>query len=733
MTHNNVPISTQEFDNEDIIDLRFLLGLLKAHKWFIVTIVLICVALGGGYSVTRPPIYESTALIKVNGDSSANASNLMAVLGMSTGAGSGGFMNASPTEIETALIQSEYIMGEVAEQLGLNIFVTEKRFPIVGNLFAKLFSSSEERVQVRAFSVPVALEATPFELVMKNNAGDYVLYGPNHKTILQGKVGQLSTSQDQSISLEISSWKASSKKQFILTKQPTNIIVENLLHNLTIKEQGDKTGVLLVSFKSKEPQEAQAILNAVLKATVEKNIAEKAEEATKTLTFLQDQLPQITQDLEASEKNLNAYRSKTGTIDDQVEAQLLLQEIVSLEKDLNELNLKKLELLENFTPKHPYLVAIDQKQQKMEQQLNAVKEQLRKLPLTTQEAANFQRDIQVHGEIYSGVMQNVQQMEMLKGSTVSSVKILKSASFPVLPIASKTSLILLISLILGLSLSTAILLLQYSLSRALDPLLIEKALGVSVLAVIPFSLSQIRLYKSMNRKTEKKEHYLLSLTHPKDTSIEALRSLRTALKLVLLSGDKKTIAISGCSPNVGKSFVSSNLVALLADLGQKVLLIDADMRKGYMHKIFSLKQSLGLSEYLQGEITLENAIQTTAISNIDLITTGAYPAQPVELLMNQRFEQLMREVGERYDLVLIDTPPVLAVTDASIIFRFVDVKLLLVGLAKDQLKEVEHTKGVLEKAGFVLDGIICNNSHEGEKKYGYRGNYYRYNYQYQYE
>ena len=506
-----------------------------------------------------------------------------------------------------------------------------------------------------------------------------------------------------------------------------------LLKNLTIKEQGERTGILAISYKSKDPEISQRILDVILQAAVEKNIAEKAAEANKTLGFLQEQLPQITQDLDASEKRLNVYRSETGTVDDTVEAELILQEIVSLEKDLNEMNLKKLELLENFTAKHPYVIAINQKQKKIEQQLNAVKAQLRQLPLTAQEANNFLRDIKVHGEIYSGVMQNVQQMEMLKGGTISSVRVLESASFPVLPIASKTSLIILISLVLGLSLSTAILLLQYSLARNLDPLLLEKVLGVQVLAVVPHSLSQAKLFKEMRGRKTQRQHYVLSLDKPKDISVEALRGLRTALKLATLSDeDKKVIAISGCSPNVGKSFVSSNLIALLADFGGRVLLIDADMRKGYMHKIFPGAQSPGLSEYLLGQVAVEKCIRTV-LPNVDLITSGAYPGHPAELLMDKKFGQLINQVSNDYDFVLIDTPPVLAVTDASLVFKFADIKLLLVSMAKDQLKEIEHTKSVLAKAGFALDGIICNNLNQGEKKYGYRGGYNGYNYHYQYE
>lgn len=730
MTRNNPSLSARKYDNEDVIDLRFLIGLLKTHKWFIFVITLGCVILGGGYSIIRPAMYESTALIKVNGDSSANASNVMAMLGMATGAATNSFMNASPTEVETSLIQSNYIMGPVAEELGLNISVIPKHLPVFGGLLAKLLPESDATIKVTTFNVPKALEATPFQLTIENMADNYILSTPNNHIILRGKIGELATSQDQSMAIKVERLKVTSVHQFIVTKQPLDIVTKGLIKNLTIKEQGDKTGILAISYTSKDPEEAQRILNAILKTAVEKNIAERAEEATKTVAFLQEQLPAVSQNLDASEKQLNVYRAKTGTVDDKIEAALLLQEILSLEKDLNELNLKKLEILENFTAKHPYILAIDQKQKKLEQKLEEVKLKLRQLPLTAQEADNFQRDIKVNGEIYAAVMQNLQQMQLLQGSTVSSVKILEAASFPVLPIPSRSSLFVLISLAFGISLATAILLLQYSLSKTLDPLLLEKVLGIQVLAVIPYSVFQEKLFKEMCSKKTHRQHYLLSLAKPKNVSVEALRSLRTSLKLATLSDDKKVMAISGCSPNVGKSFVSANLITLLADLGKKVLLIDADMRKGYLHKMFAVPHTPGLSEYLQGKNSLESSI-CNVLPNVDLMRAGAYPSNPVELLMQPTFAELIKQVSKNYEFVLIDTPPILAVTDASLIFKCVDIRLLLVGLAKDQLKEIEHTKGVLEKAGIALDGIVCNYANH-QKKYGYQGNCYAQNYYYEY-
>ncbi|MCD8542483.1 MAG: hypothetical protein LRY69_03400, partial [Gammaproteobacteria bacterium] len=261
---------------------------------------------------------------------------------------------------------------------------------------------------------------------------------------------------------------------FFLEKKPLETIADSLLNNLDVQEEGDGTGILEVRYQSNDPKQAQDILNSILRVAVKADIAEKAAEASKTLEFLQHQLPQITQDLDVSERRLNTYRSKTGTVDDKLESTLLIQEMMGINKNLDELNIKKLELLENFTEEHPFIIAINQKQEKMEQQLADVKSRLKRLPITMQESANFQRDIEIHGAIYSGVMQNMQQMEMLKGGTISSVRVLKEASLPSSPAPSQLGLIMFISLMIGLFLSLAILLLHYSLSKTLDPLFLEK-------------------------------------------------------------------------------------------------------------------------------------------------------------------------------------------------------------------------------------------------------------------
>ena len=726
------PQSHDDKTHDDVIDLRFIIGLLKAHKLFITIIVLLCVLIGGLSAIIRPTMYESTALIKVSGDSNS-ASNLSALLGMAPGSSSGGFMSAPPADIETSLIESDYVMGAVAEELGLNIAAVPHYFPVVGQLYATLFSKkTQPQIQVSQLIVPKTLENIKFTLLAEKIAGHYCLYAPNGEKVLEGKIGEIVISKNQHfpISINVAALSSKAHTSFIVKKKPLNIATNDLLKHLAIKEQGERTGILQVSYQSNDPDHSQQVLNAILAVAVEKNIAEKAEEATKTLNFLKEQLPNITQNLDSSENRLNTYRSKMGVFDSKIDAEILLAEMVDLQKNINQLNLKKLEMLGNFTAKHPYIIAINKKQEQLQENFTQIEAQLKELPLNAQQTLNFERDIKVNSEIYSSIMQKIQQMLILQGSTVSSVRILDHASYPAIPLPSKTALILFVSLIAGMFLSIFILLFRHMLSNTLDPLRLEKYFGVHVLGIIPFSLAQKKLFTAMKKKKIQQENYLLCLDQPKDISIEALRSLRTALKLMLLSTEKNKniIALSGCSPSIGKSFVSSNITSLLSDLGEKVLLIDADMRKGYLHKIFSLSQSLGLSEYLNGQISLEKSIQK-ALPNVDVIATGAYPENPAELLMHHRLKTLVESVSEKYDIVIIDTPPILAVTDASLLLKHASIRLLIIGSGKDHLKEIERAKGVLEKSDIKLDGIICNSmKDQGNKESGGYGYNYTYHY-----
>lgn len=732
----------QQVGEESNIDLRALLNLVVVNKVFIGIIVAICMVIGSLYAFTRAPIYQSTALIEVEA-SSSSASNLLTLMNVA-GADPGGFSSAaSPAEIQTSLIQSEYIMEDVIEQLKLNISVRQHYLPFVGRVYSRLnkgagggfiakilpsFSwSSSETAKVSEFTVPKYLEGVEFHLIADDDHGHYSLFDEKNTKILSGIVGEKveSTIGIYPISLVVSELRARPGLMFSIKKTSTKEAVEQILESFNILEIGLKTGVLKLYYSSPDPEFSQVFLNSVLDVVVRKNIATKAEEAAKTLDFLGKQLPSVSKDLGQAETMLNDYRSKSGNIDSEAEAEILMQQTVTLQQEIQDLKLKKLELLQGYTEEHPYIIALNHQQAVLENRVGEVEVSLRKLPQTEQKATSYKRDISVQGSIYTNVVQNMQQMEILKASTVSAVRILTFASYAVVPVASKASMTVIVSMMLGLFISLSILLLKQVLRKGIDnPLFAERELGVPTLAIIPYSCDQLTLMKKLKqRKTN--ASYLLAQIKPKDPSVEALRSLRTSIKLSLLNKKNSIIAITGCSPGVGKSFIAANLAFLFADLNQKVLLIDADMRKGHSYKLVGGNRAPGLSEYLQTDRDFTSTVQEVS-ENIDLMSTGNYPEKPAELLVTDKFQLLLHQVSEIYDLVIIDTPPVLAVTDAALILRYATTNLLVIGLEKDELKELQYVKNTLEKAGSQLHGAVYNNSKKNLQTYGYVNYHYTY-------
>jgi tyrosine-protein kinase Etk/Wzc len=219
------------------------------------------------------------------------------------------------------------------------------------------------------------------------------------------------------------------------------------------------------------------------------------------------------------------------------------------------------------------------------------------------------------------------------------------------------------------------------------------------------------------------------VNNPADLAVESLRSLRTSLHFATLEAKNNILMISGPSPAVGKSFVSCNLAAIIAQTGQKVLLVDADMRKGYLNKLFRLDVSNGLSDLLAGKIDLNTATHATEVDNLHVITRGQIPPNPSELLMHSNFTQFLESVSNQYDLVIIDTPPILAVTDAALVGRQAGTSLIVTRFGVNAAKEIMVTKRRFEQNGIVVKGAIFNAVERKASAYGY-GNYSYYQYEY---
>lgn len=343
------------------------------------------------------------------------------------------------------------------------------------------------------------------------------------------------------------------------------------------------------------------------------------------------------------------------------------------------------------------------------------------------------RNLKIHEKVYETMLNSTQKMQMMRAGIVSSVRILDQASYPVSAIATKKRATVLASIVLGLLAGLGFVFIRHIMSPVVeDPDVIEQRLGVPVTAILPCSQKQLSYNKKITRDKSYaySKPFLLAHDHPTDLAIESIRSLRTALQMLLLEAKNNVIAITGCAPGVGKSFVSSNLAAVFADLNKRVLLVDADIRRGKLCQSFGKRREPGLSSFLESRVSLEHIIQSIIPGKFDFIATGDFPKKPAELLSLSVLNDFIETVKKHYDLVIIDTAPILAVTDAALILKYTAINLMVLGVGKDHLKEVEHAKQLLQKCGVSLSGIVFNTTTQNKAGFGYNYSYGNYHYSY---
>ncbi|MCX7121803.1 MAG: polysaccharide biosynthesis tyrosine autokinase [Gammaproteobacteria bacterium] len=722
------PHSSNRLEDYEI-DLKMVINLIK-HSYKLVAIVTLIFFISGiYYAETRPPAYLSTAMIEVgNGGMSA----------LAAGGGVGGLASlissqTSSADIEVVLLKSPFVLAKVVREMGMDISVSPKDPGFIARHFG-LFQPQTGIAKISLLSVPNVLLAKPLTLIVQEN-NQYELLTKNGKKIVEGRVGQLASASylSQPFQIQVDALKAKPGEAFTLVKQPIPDVVDGVASGLGVTEEGDGTGILKLSYASGNPVQAQQLLNGVLTAAKEKNLKEKSQEAEKTLHFISQQLPESKNNLKASEEKLDKYSVKSGVFDPKTAGIMLSSSIDKLQQTLENLKFKKMVLLQNFTSLHPLVIAITQKENEIISQINVKKGELQKLPKVGAAETTLLSDAKIQAGIYTGLTENVEKMEMIKASNVSSVRILNSATYPVSRIPVKKIKIVFAAVVLGFMSSLTLIFIRHVLSPVIeDPDAVERALGIVVSAIIPYSQQQLTYNKkaAQDKLYAKNKSFLLALENPHEISIEGVRSLRTTIQMALLDAKNNIIAITGCSPGVGKSFISSNLAVLMSQLDKKVLIIDSDIRLGKLSQCFGKLKAPGLSTFLQNEAGLESIIQNVMPGKLDFIATGLYPENPSELLSQKALGDLIQTLKSRYDIVIIDTPPILAVTDPALILQHSAINLMVLGVGKDQLKEVKHAKNMLEKGGVKLSGLIFNHVKQQKAGFGYNYGYANYHYHY---
>ena len=721
-------------EDEDSINLLELLDVVLDQRWLIAAVTAAVLVLGGIYAFLATPIFEANTLIQVE-DSKGNP------MGSMLGDASNLFDIRSPTTAEIEILRSRLVVGQAVANLQLDLDVRPKYLPLVGRWLARRatepskpgflglggYVSGNEELRVAHLEVPHAREGQRYAVVL--TAQGYELHSPDGEVLGQGRFGEPLPFKDEGQAGELLVADAIGKPgaTFYLTRASRLAVTEGLQRDLKLAEQGKQSGIIQASLQDADPARAARILNEVGTLYVRQNTERKAAEAEKSITFLNTQLPQLRQQLEASEAKFNQFRNQKGTFDLSAEAKVSLDAYVNLRVKLLEAQQKRQELAARFTSQHPAVQAVDAQIRDVNAEIAKLDARSKTYPNVEQDLLRLTRDVKVNSELYTSLLNSFQQLRLVKEGKVGNVRVVDVAAVPERPVKPKRGMVLALSGVLGLLAGLALAFLRNSLRPGIkEPGDIEDRLGLHVFATVPHSPAQEALAAQM--KERKPGVHLLAALQPEAPSVESLRSLRTALQFAMLDAPNNVVLISGPTPGIGKSFTGGNFAAVLAAGGKRVLLVDADMRKGHIHQYFGLERGHGLSELIAGSQTLAQVVRKNVTPQLDLITTGTPPPNPAELLMSPSMVQLLQNLSAQYDIVLIDTPPVLAVADTQVIAPQAGTVFLVARAEVTSLGELQESAKRLGQAGVAVKGVIFNDLDISKRRYGYGYKYSRYRY-----
>ncbi len=734
---------------DDEIDLSELFAVLMRHRWLVALVFVLVFIIGSAYAILATPMYQADALIQVENRSSAAMSGLSAI-SESLGGGA-----TSPLSGEVEILRSREVLMAAIKNNQANISVQVADYlPLIGAWLARRFQAQNpgelaaplwglkgyawggENLRFALLDLPTDQYGQTFYLQAGSKPGEFEIYDAADKQLASGAVGERVsfTIEGEPARLAVQDLSAQPGIRFSFSARSPLRTYKSLAGALTIEEAGKASNMISLKYENASDAFAVSMVNAIAQSYLEQNVARRTAEARSSLEFLQTQLPNLKREMDRAEDALSTYRTDSKTIALDKETGLLLDRAVQMENRRLELRLKRDELLQRFTAQHPDVKNLEKQLVALEEVSAQLQHEIDRLPSAQRELLPYERDARVNTSLYVSLLNNAQELRVAEAGTIGNVRIIDYAVPTEQPIKPKKLLIVGVAAALGLILGILAAFIAYFLRPAAQrPEVLEQATGLSNYASLPESDTQLKLgnYPRYGKRNGAAfSHQLLALKAPQDPAIETLRSLRTGLSFALMGDVGKVVAISGATSAVGKSFISANFATLLAAAGKKVVLVDCDMRRPRLDFYFSYqRKSPGLSGILAGEFDYQQVLHHEAEANIDVIPAGIVPPNPGELLLTARLGQLLTQLQEDYDLVLLDTPPILPVADTLAIFQHVNAGFLVAraelttaGELNDALAKLRHS-GLAERVkGMIFNGIKLS-------RMGY-GGAYKYYYQY---
>ena len=716
---------SQNTNTEDTIDLKELFFSLIAQWKLIALCVILSLVCALLYLRTTPDTYAVNALVQVEENKGTSAALLGDLSNM--------IDQKQPAQAEIEILKSRLVLGTVIQNLHLDLIISGTENSFTDRLFlpheyateyknkSVIFKDNEKSFEIRQFNIPAKFRDQDLSLSFKDNQITLTDL-KTEQVILNAKLNQANSLRTVNGQWDIAIYTRNQlNDHYLIQKQSLPAAVDSILVNYSVAEKGKMTGVLGLNYQGQDKEHITQVLNAILAAYSHQNIERRSAESAQTLKFLDEQLPELKQQLDVAEREFNKFRQQFNTVDVTKESELYLTQSITLETQKAELEQKVAEASAKYTNEHPVMQQMNAQLGAINNKIGELNTTLKKLPDLQRRYLQLYREVEVKQQLYTALLNSYQQLRIAKAGEIGNVRIVDTAVEPIEPIKPKKLIVLILSLFVGGFLGTLLALLRNMMRSGIkDSTEIENNLDLPVYATVPRSPVQESRIKLLKKK---KTIPVLAVKHSDDIAIESLRSMRTAIHFALSSAKNNLIMISGPAPEVGKSFVSTNLATILAQSDKRVLIVDADMRRGYLNRYFNQDNQPGLAEFLNGQSDIDSIVKNTEIPNLSVVTRGKSPSNPSELLSSTKFKEFLDLIADKFDHVIIDTPPVLAVTDGIIISQFAGVNLVIARYAKTQMKELELTINRFEQVGVKVNGIILNDIQRSSAGYGYGYNY----------
>jgi tyrosine-protein kinase Etk/Wzc len=718
MTETQKVTPHEDRNRDDQIGMAQLLDLLAGGRRVIAGFAFGGVLVAALYAFAAPSIYRGDVLLQVEQSPQ-----------FLPGFGEYGMTQTRPTVAEIELLASRMVLGDVVDRLDMTLVAEPGGFGLLGGW--RNPGPGRNGITVERLELPPRLAGQELRLRASNPDTYEVALAGNGRSLGTGRIGEPFGATEPGLAVVVTALQAAPGTEFRLWRRDRLEVIDELREELRITERGSdpytSTGILEVAMEHPDPAHIGRVLTALANVYVRQNVERRSEEARLSLEFLEQQMPALRRELEQAEEAYNRFRRDNQAVDLSADTRAMLEQLVEVDAELKHARVSEAELALRYGAQHPEMRALQSRRRSLEGVKSELESEVDLLPDRQQDLMRLQRDVEVNTQLYTNLLNNQQELRVMQAGTIGNVRIVDGAEVGVEPVRPRKALALAVGLIAGLAGGIGVLFARETLRRTIaDPEQLERRLGYPVYAVIPHSRAQRRLTRKAGTGLA-----LLARESPQDLAVEALRSLRTSLAFGLARKPRNVLALTSPGPDAGKTFAAANLSCLAAQSGQRVLLIDADLRRGHVHQYLGRRErEPGLSDVLAGRVAIEDArfcVANEGAADLHVLPTGTLPPNPSELLMRPAFTALVEAEAAKYDLVVIDTAPLLAVADGLLAAAQAGAVLIIARAGRTREPELQAAIRRMEQNGAPVTGLVVNDfdpSRSGAAPYYY--------YQYEY-